>query len=323
MSQGPPHHWNDPPQPRNTAETYGLTTAVPHPLHTNFPSQQGHWYPPDLVPGWRMPMSLSPLEDWRHQHPDQPTSPPPPGQSADSHPTPEGFGNHPQDTGPPMRAATPIPRTPSPLSTEGGDLMPQSELSSFMTPHLHPHPLPEEMTTPLTPTALTTSGPFSLPSTDKSLAPIAPRPGSYEDAMSRLAITSEKMTGPPWTGTWPSLAATPLNDQGYRPRSQQGSSPTGNGSYTAPHLEWSYMASTVTKTPKNSITLRSLYMPLPYERETAQTWMESTYNDFDHFHYDQETFGDYPPEPSWENDGYTFASSPQPFPDSPPHYRIR
>ncbi|SJL02916.1 uncharacterized protein ARMOST_06257 [Armillaria ostoyae] len=37
-------------------------------------------------------------------------------------------------------------------------------------------------------------------------------------------------------------------------------------------------------------------MPSPYDRVTDPTWMELTYNDFDHFCYNKETFGGYTPK---------------------------
>ncbi|SJL02915.1 uncharacterized protein ARMOST_06256 [Armillaria ostoyae] len=178
---------------RNTAGTYGLTTAAP-PL-MNYPHQGGYWYPPDLVPGWRMPIPWNPLKDWRLQLLSHPNSPPPCGQWAASPLTPyDNHAPHPEPGPSPVRTATPTPRTPLPLSE-----------SESETLRLLPQPLPEETATPSIPMAPITSGLHSPPSTNKSSAPTAPRPGSYEDTMSRLASALEAMIEFLWTGTSPSI----------------------------------------------------------------------------------------------------------------------
>ncbi|PBK60370.1 hypothetical protein ARMSODRAFT_1026647 [Armillaria solidipes] len=84
-SQGPPCHSNDPLSlPRNMAGTYSLGTNRPRPMPPI--PQGGYWFPPDLASGWRIPMPRNPFKDWRHQLPDHPALPLPPGQSEDSHP---------------------------------------------------------------------------------------------------------------------------------------------------------------------------------------------------------------------------------------------
>ncbi|SJL09287.1 uncharacterized protein ARMOST_12664 [Armillaria ostoyae] len=58
------------------------------------------WHPPDLAPGWAIPMPPPLPEEWRPPHPDQPALPPPHGQLATSHPTPTEYDNHPRGAGP-------------------------------------------------------------------------------------------------------------------------------------------------------------------------------------------------------------------------------
>ncbi|PBK71779.1 hypothetical protein ARMSODRAFT_1016773 [Armillaria solidipes] len=200
---------------------------------------------------------------------------PPPGQWVDSPttheaiPEPHNHGSH------PSRIAEDRPREKS---------------SSFATPRPPLLPLPEPTTTPSMLTALTTSGPSSPLWIDRSLASTAPKPGSYEDATSRIATDLEKMTESPWTGTWPSTEATPSNDQEYRRRSPQEYLPTESEQTMGQQQEMSYMANTKGEIPRNSMTWRSPYMHLPYDRETTPTWMESNSNQFDNFNYDYRMF---------------------------------
>ncbi|SJL09286.1 uncharacterized protein ARMOST_12663 [Armillaria ostoyae] len=149
--------------------------------------------------------------------------------------------------------------------------------------------------TPSTPTAPTTSGQSSPPSIDRSSASIAPRPGNYKDAMSRCATSSTKMTGPPWTGTSPSIVATQLSAQGYGPAARV-------------ELHGQHRG----RTDQEQRDL-----------EIAPTWTESTYNNFNNFNYDEGTFGGYTPKLPWDHKGYTLAPTPLPFPDSPPNCCIR
>ncbi|SJK97323.1 uncharacterized protein ARMOST_00575 [Armillaria ostoyae] len=83
----------------------------------------------------------------------------------------------------------------------------------------------------------------------------------------------------------------------------------------------------MTEPPRNSTTWRLCYMPSPYNRATDQTWTESTYNNFDHFHYDDKTFGGYEPY-GLDLHGLTILprqllAIPCPFPNSSPVNHIR
>ncbi|SJL03608.1 uncharacterized protein ARMOST_06965 [Armillaria ostoyae] len=78
-----------------------------------------------------------------------------------------------------------------------------------------------------------------------------------------------------------------------------------------------YMGNTETGPLRNSMTWRSHYMPSPYNRATDPTWTGLIFNDFDHFHYDEGTFGDYIPKLPGAYRGYTSVSHPQLLPDSP------
>ncbi|PBK70290.1 hypothetical protein ARMSODRAFT_974263 [Armillaria solidipes] len=232
--------------------------------------------------------------------------------------TPTRFEIHPHDhltSSPPhgQWVDSPTAHEDTPEPQDVGHLS-QIESSSFETPHPCLHPLPEILMTPSTLTAPTTSGQSSPPSIDRSSDPTAPRPGSYEDEMSRLAIASAKMTGPPWIGISPYTAVTPSNDQEYRPRSLQGSLPTENKPNMGQPPVLNYTANIRNEPNRNSTTWKS-----PYGWETDQIWTESNSNDFDHFNYDQETFGSYTTKSPWTYPSYS-GTPRYPFQllDSPP-----
>ncbi|PBK60266.1 hypothetical protein ARMSODRAFT_1026659 [Armillaria solidipes] len=219
--------------------------------------------------------------------------------------------------------ATPVTRTLSLLSPDSDDrtTTPQSESLSFTTPRPHPQSLPKQTMTPSISTAPTTSGLPSLQWIDRSSDPTAPRPGSYEGKMSRIDIDSEKTIGSPWTGTSPSIGEIPLNDLGYRPRSQPEYSPIESEYSMDQQQETSYMVNTDQGPPRNSATWRLPYMHSPYEWETDPTWTESTSNQFDTFHYDEGTFSGYTTDP-WDHSSYTAVPNyPFTLPDSPPHHQ--
>ncbi|PBK75377.1 hypothetical protein ARMSODRAFT_1012830 [Armillaria solidipes] len=168
--------------------------------------------------------------------------------------------------------------------------------------------------------APTMSGPSYLPSTNKSSASTAPKHENYEDAMSRPATSSGRMIGPPWTGTSPYTAATPSNNQEYRPRSPQGSLPIKSGQYMVLQPVTSYTGNTEEGWSRNNATWRLPYMLSPYKWETDLTWTALTSNEFDTFNYDEETFGGYTTGSPWDYPSYTEALQyPFRLSDSPPH----
>ncbi|PBK60527.1 hypothetical protein ARMSODRAFT_1026417 [Armillaria solidipes] len=264
MSQGPPRHWNDPPPPpRNSAGTYGLATTVPCPLLYELPLPEHA-----LVSNHPCPQM------------ENANAPEPIGRLEAPAPRSAHF------TSISWPMATPIPRAPSPLDEDS----PSPNESEFATPCLLPHPLPEGTVIPSIPTASTMSGLPSPTSTEKSSAPTAPRPGSYEDVMLRLTTIPE--TKSRWTNTLPSTEETPSNEPDRQQPSQQEYSPIEIGDYMVLQPVPSYRDHTESEPSRNSATWRSHYMPSLYNRETTPTWTESTYNDFDHFHYDEGTFRD-------------------------------
>ncbi|PBK75379.1 hypothetical protein ARMSODRAFT_970049 [Armillaria solidipes] len=99
------------------------------------------------------------------------------------------------------------------------------------------------------------------------------------------------MTGSPWTDTLPYTVETLSNDQGYRHRSPQESSPIESEHYTVLQPGSNYMSCTEPKQPRSSATWKSSYTHSPYGWETALTWTELSFNQFDDFNYDEETFG--------------------------------
>ncbi|PBK76310.1 hypothetical protein ARMSODRAFT_1011568 [Armillaria solidipes] len=169
--------------------------------------------------------------------------------------------------------------------------------STTLCPHPLPLLIPDETAIPSTLMAMTTSGLHSPLSTDNSSAPTAPRPGSYEDATSRLASTLEVTTKSQWTGIWLYTEETQSPKQDTRRQSPQGSSPIESGDYTLLDPVYIYEDNTASDSHRNNAIWRSPYMPSPYDRPMDQTWMESTYNDFDHFHYGKGTFRGYTPDP--------------------------
>ncbi|PBK67335.1 hypothetical protein ARMSODRAFT_1020814 [Armillaria solidipes] len=97
---------------------------------------------------------------------------------------------------------------------------------------------------------LNTSGLPSQPSTETSSDPIAPKPGSYEDATSRLASTSEVTTESQWTGIWPYTEETQSPEQDARQLSPHKSSPIEREDYTILRPAFDYMGSTGTEPPR-------------------------------------------------------------------------
>ncbi|SJL06742.1 uncharacterized protein ARMOST_10084 [Armillaria ostoyae] len=279
------------------AGIYRLATTVHRPPPTNYSNHEEHWYPPDLIPGWRMPIPQGPLGDWRLQLPNHPASPLPRGQLAISL----------------INLEAPPPSTPkaSPLTARIATLNPQIPLTSSdsgsetptLSPHLIPVQLSTETVTPSTQTASTMSGQHSPLSTEKSSDPTAPRPGSYAEIISRLTSIPEVTTDPRWTGT--SLSAREILQL---------------GPYYAGNIE--------TEPRKSNATWRLPYIPSPYERETNQTWTKlPTFNNFDNFHNDYRTFGSYKPyglDQEWSTvPPRQLLATPCPFLDSPPTSWIR
>ncbi|SJL16771.1 uncharacterized protein ARMOST_20300 [Armillaria ostoyae] len=185
-----------------------------------------------------------------------------------------------------------------------------------------PHPdlshlLIKMQQTPLISTAPTSNGTSSTPSTSSYSDHIALWHGRSEGATWRPATSFDQTTGPPCAGTSPWNEATPSNESAEMPPSQPRYSTTGIATTTALPQgmyseEWPDR-----EQPENSLTWSSPYLnwPLDSERRTPPSIEE-----FDHFHYDQGTFGDYIPELLEDYQGYTLA--PYRPPDSPPHPRI-
>ncbi|SJK99913.1 uncharacterized protein ARMOST_03224 [Armillaria ostoyae] len=195
------------------------------------------------------------------------------------------------------------------------------------TPHLDPSPLSEteETATPSTPMALTLSGPYSPLSIERFSAPTAPKPGRYDNGMSRPDTTSLKTTGPSWTGTWPYTVATQLSDQAWMPRSPQEYLPTGSKHSMAWHPGQSYMGNIAYEQDRSSATWNVPYETSRNEKMPVPAWMDPAYNDFNHFEYDEGTFGDPQSyrEATWSSPpkDITWGNTPshlQPFPDSLP-----
>ncbi|PBK73738.1 hypothetical protein ARMSODRAFT_972125 [Armillaria solidipes] len=149
------------------------------------------------------------------------------------------------------------PFTPSPLSESGSE-----------TPRLPPEtplPHPEKMMTPSTLWATTMTGLPLLTSTKRSSVSTTPRPGSYEEAISRLVTLPTALTT---ESRWDSISQPP--GMGY-----------------------------AQEQPRNSVTWRLHYTPSPWNSATDPTWMGGmTPEEFDHFHYNKETALQPPQPPS-------------------------
>ncbi|PBK71050.1 hypothetical protein ARMSODRAFT_1017816 [Armillaria solidipes] len=321
MYPGPPC-----PPWRQMTGTYGLGTNSFHLLpmtQVTYHPQSGPSYPSDPVPSWLSPLRplsassynpppamfplLSPAaqrmisqfpKDSKHLHHDTPVSPRPLGQ-------PEGSQNEPLPS-------TPTSRVPSPALAE-----------EVLSPQSLQIPLPAETVTLSTLMGLTMSGLCSPPLTEKSLAPTAPRPGSYEDVMSRLASISEAPTKTQWTGTslWHKAILSQSNED-EMPLSWPGYSPIKTDHYMVLHLAINYMDDLENAPYQSSRSWRPAYEPLPDYR-TRQTDEVI----FDHFNYDHETFGGYTPDPYETTESYTPGISqityPFPLPNSPLNHKVR
>ncbi|PBK62839.1 hypothetical protein ARMSODRAFT_1024593 [Armillaria solidipes] len=248
-----------PPQ-RRTTGTYGLTTnssPLPPTIQMTYHPRNGPWYQSDPVPSWLSPQcpasassydpppdlfQMSPAawrmissETLRTQTPDPPEDLRP--QCLD---TPDWLRPHGQLEGSQNEAS------PSP---------PTMRTTSTPSPYPYPYPLPdlEAEATSSTQTALTMSGLHSLPLTKKSSGPNAPRPGSYKEAMSRLATISERATKPPWTSTSQQEKSPYPNRRGRR-SSPHGSSLTETEKYTARDQGLNYTVNTGRDTRMNNAT---------------------------------------------------------------------
>ncbi|PBK59587.1 hypothetical protein ARMSODRAFT_1027273 [Armillaria solidipes] len=209
----------EPPRPprRPTTEIYGLgmnSTCPPPTTLLDYHPQSGPQYLYDPVPSWLSP--LHPPSASRYDLPSDafpPMSPaaqriissPHPGglrpqrsntpASPQPHSQLEGSQNEPSPSSlmtlMTLMPSPPVTPTPTSWSLSPLDLAKE-------TSHPHPHNLSpsstDETATPSTLTAPTTSEQNSTMLTDGFSAPIAPKPGSYEDVTSRLASILKAMT---------------------------------------------------------------------------------------------------------------------------------
>ncbi|KAK0214722.1 hypothetical protein EDD85DRAFT_798821 [Armillaria nabsnona] len=195
------------------------------------------------------------------------------------------------------RTVTPIPQTLLPRD----DPKPQS-------------PNSKRTMTPSTPQAPTSSGPNSLPLTNKSLDLSEPRHGNSNNGMSSpkkhtLGQESKSLWGSTSPSTKEPLFHVMKERQSLRPESL----PITTEPYIPQPLgtEWRGYAP---EQPRNNANWRSPYLPSLYNRGTDQTWTGSmTSSQFNHFNYDYETFRGL--------DKYSPDLSPllQPLPNALPH----
>ncbi|SJL16884.1 uncharacterized protein ARMOST_20414 [Armillaria ostoyae] len=312
LATQPPAHpmFQEPPlppmtrrRPRNTAGSFGLSSALQRPT---FPSSQ---YPTAPRPQYR-PFSPNPM---MRPH----ARCPPSAVNAFRAPsTPEAFGSQ----SPPTSAHSPTPtmKTPTP---------PRPPTMEEMNPWQS-----ERTTIPSTPTDPTTSGPSSRPSTGPTSAPTDPRHGSSDGSTSsNEAGSKDPETESGWGGTSLSpedhRSQEEVETQTYAPDFTR----TAFGqSIPLPQAIGSTMRGP--EPPRSNEPSQTSYWPSHLPRETAQTWTERP--DFDNFNQDPETFGwadeeeemnyqSYPPTPIDDRDyrGYTsapdFYHQPFPLPDSP------
>ncbi|SJL10248.1 uncharacterized protein ARMOST_13632 [Armillaria ostoyae] len=182
--------------------------------------------------------------------------------------------------------------------------------------HNHSHSPTGWRPTHSTSTAPTLSGTNSLPSTSSYSAPIEPLPGKSEGTTSRPDMTSALTTIPPWTGTLPSSEETPLTGWGGMPPSRPAYFTTETAMTMAPLQAMYYEEDQELEHPesRSSWSSPSLNWQLDSRTRTALNT-----NQFDTFHYDQETFRRYISEPSRDREGHTSAPTyPFPLPDQPP-----
>ncbi|SJL04336.1 uncharacterized protein ARMOST_07702 [Armillaria ostoyae] len=222
--------------------------------------------------------------------------------------------------------STPTTRTSTPSTHQTPTPMSQSpslrESHPESPPHSHDHsPLPTKgRPTHSTSTPPTTSGTSSPPSIYLSSALTAPPPGSYAGETLRLGTISQEMTEPQWAGTSQWNKGIQSQDWVETQPSQQGYSITRTGTTMAPPQGTYYGEGDANKPQENRSSWSSLYSNWPLNNGMR---MPPSFNQFDTFNYDQETFGGYTPELSRDYQGYTMApyypNTPLPLPDASPH----
>ncbi|KAK0439006.1 hypothetical protein EV421DRAFT_1906342 [Armillaria borealis] len=284
------------PQPRNMESSLGDSfTHRPHPLHmqlTSRDAQRGYWYPPNLVPGYQLPIPLDP----RHFPSDDSSS-----ESGSLDGLAELFEQQDREE---QRAMNPIP-----ILEQGQQLPdPDSPRMIIITD------------TPPEPT-------ISLPRLDDD--PLNANGGDY--VWPELANIDRRILGSQRTLAWAlrqcdvDSRAGPLSGpdcpQMDNYLAEPEYSPIGNRPYTRPTLAQPSLGYE-TEPRRSNRASKGSYLVSPNHWATDPTSTTPTSNEiFDLFHYDPETFSSYTAESqSWS--GYT-APEPYRFPDSPPRNTFR
>ncbi|SJL17385.1 uncharacterized protein ARMOST_20935 [Armillaria ostoyae] len=217
----------------------------------------------------------------------------------------------PQSWSPPGQSH-PAPRSPA---TPYPSMMTFPNPSPTMTTHPLPYSSPDTETgmTHSISMGPTMSGTSSVTWTEEFLAPTALRPGNYADTMSRFTSISEGRNEPQWDGTsqW-NEGIQFLEGEEIRPSPPE-SLPIETGRYTLLHPDPNYMGE---GEGGQSRSRRNWQEHYSYSRPDNDIWTTcpENYNQFNHFHYDEETFNGFVTETL----RYELPQYPFPLPDSPP-----
>ncbi|SJL16073.1 uncharacterized protein ARMOST_19589 [Armillaria ostoyae] len=273
--------------------TYRLGTI---PLPQSLYASQSPYTPrPPSIPGLRTPKPryavsspkiLFPIPATPVQYglaPPTKNLPSPPSSSA---PAPSESQPPPISAPIPMRIVTPMPQIPE---------------------ETNPSPN-ERMTTPSTHMEGITSGPNSPQSTESSSGHTVHRPGSSDGSILSSGARSKPLTP---ESRWPITLLSPTQHHSHDMAEMQPWRPTFSPTEIAQNVQpppvthYMTFAPTLMPSSENWLTTYSHWLS---QRETIPTWTEQP--DFDQFHYDPETFGNYPAEVYDEDmDDYVPAQS--------------